>query len=171
MSIRDKTVVAEQTQDLQNLIVLVQETCQGLKVEALESTPIAKGVFVVDLNNIVVQAPLAVSILKGNGVVDELEQVRDGGIVGQGHIEEDVTLGQTVAPHVESQSKISIHTRCRKRWSVDVLMRYTFNYGSDGRKRRVSQSSTWHGLSTKTNRQSIRVPGNNTNTRWWPRRW
>lgn len=71
-----------------------------LEVETLEGGRLSTGSLVVDLDNVVVQAPLAVSVLEGDVVVDELEKIGDGRVVGQGHVEEDVVLRQAVAPHM-----------------------------------------------------------------------
>lgn len=83
-------------------------------METFKGIALSARVFVVDLDNIVVQAPLAVSVLKGDGIIDKFEEVRDGGIVGQRYVEEHIALRQAVAPHMEPQSKVPIHVRYRK---------------------------------------------------------
>lgn len=82
-------------------------------METFEGIALSMRVFVVDLDSIVIQPPLAVSVLEGDGIIDKFEEVRDGGVVGQRHVEEHIALRQAVAPHMEPQSKISIHVHDR----------------------------------------------------------
>lgn len=62
-------------------------------MEAFEGIALSMGASVVNLDNVIIQAPLAVSILEGNGFVDEFKEIRNGWVVGQRHVEEDVILG------------------------------------------------------------------------------
>ena len=68
---------------VQDFIVLLVDTGDRLKVQTLEGVAILG----MKLNGVVVEAPVVA--LEGYGLVDELDELRDGWVIVQGYIEEN----------------------------------------------------------------------------------
>lgn len=91
---------------IHHLVILLQQAFDGLVVQTLEC---AAGGLVLQLDGIVLQTPLAMGIFEGDGVVDEFEEVCDGGFVGYGDTEKDADVRKAVAADHQAKAEGSVH--------------------------------------------------------------
>lgn len=88
---------------VQDFIVLFEDTGDRLKVQTLEGVAILG----MKLNSVVVEAP--VIALEGYGLVDELDELRDGWVILQGYIEENPGFWQAIAANNKTEAQTLVH--------------------------------------------------------------
>lgn len=88
---------------VQDFIVFVEDTGDRLKVQTLEGVAILG----MQLNGVIVEAP--VLALKGYGLVDELDELRDGWVIVQGYIEKNPGFWQAIAADNKTEAQTLVH--------------------------------------------------------------
>lgn len=88
---------------VQDFIVFVEDAGDRLKVQTLEGVAILG----MKLNGVIVKAPVVA--LEGYGLVDELDELRDGWVIVQGYIEKNPGFWQAIAADYKTEAQTLVH--------------------------------------------------------------